>query len=160
MKDLDENILEDNFVKPEQFYQALNTLKEKMPMILEDFRNDFVNFNLNPENSEYESAFQNDKDALSKVNDDTVQLVKNIEKNTIKLNHVLFELNKLIQRAKKENKELKARLGIVNNEISATDELISNYKEMYNYGYLRNFGLLLCIIGAGVIISKTDPSSH
>jgi hypothetical protein len=36
--------------------------------------------------------------------------------------------------------------------------MIDNYKEMYNNGYLRNWGLLLSIILAGFAISKVYSS--
>jgi flagellar hook-associated protein FlgK len=157
MSEINENILHENFINAEQFYRELRELENIMPSLLNDFRRDFVNFNLNPENNEYQQAFQNDKNMLNAINNDTEQLVKNIEKSTEYINESLFELNMLIQEAKQLNRQLKKELGIVNNEVSASDELISDYKEMYNYGYLRNWGLALCIIIAGMIITKAYP---
>jgi SMC interacting uncharacterized protein involved in chromosome segregation len=160
MSEFNPDILEDNFIKPEQFYQDLNSLKSSMPTFLNNFKSDFINFNLNPQNEEYQNAFENDKNMLNNINNDTVELFKTVGKNTINLNDALFELNTLIKEAKIENKELKAKLGLLNNEMSASDELISDYKEMYNYGYLRNCGLVLCIIIGGIVISKVYPNNY
>jgi len=160
MSDLNQNIFEENFVNPDQFYQDLNALENSMPNFLNNLRSDFINFNLNPQNEEYQNAFQNDKNMLNTINNDTVELFKAVGESTMILNQALFELNNLIKEAKQENRELKSKLGILNNEMSASDELISDYKEMYNYGYLRNCGLILCIIIGGMLISKVYPSNY
>jgi hypothetical protein len=154
MSEFNEDILENNFIKPEQFYQSLSALESKISAFLNDFKTDFVNFNLNPLNSEYEMAFQNDTNILHTINNDTVQLFQNVEKNNFRLSEILFQLNLLIQEAKTKHKELKTELGMMNNEIDASDELISNYKEMYNYGYLRNWALVICIFASGFTIAK------
>ena len=76
------------------------------------------------------------------------------------MNDRLEELYVLINEARIENKELKIKLGILDNENETSYELINNYKEMYNFGYLRNWGLALCIIIAGIAIMKVYPSTH
>jgi hypothetical protein len=65
MSEINENILNENFINAEQFYRELRELENIMPSLLNDFRRDFVNFNLNPENNEYQQAFQNDKNMLN-----------------------------------------------------------------------------------------------
>ena len=47
-----------------------------------------------------------------------------------------------------------SKLGIVEHKNNATTELISDYKQMYEYGYLRNWGLFFSIVLAGYTISK------
>jgi membrane carboxypeptidase/penicillin-binding protein PbpC len=131
-----------------------------MPHFLDDFKTNFVNYNLNPQNNEYEHSFQNDKNILNSINLNIIKLVTNVDKNTLRLNDRLEELYVLINEARIENKELKIKLGILDNENETSYELINNYKEMYNFGYLRNWGLALCIIIAGIAIMKVYPSTH
>ena len=63
-------------------------------------------------------------------------------------------LNGLIKIEKERNKELKKKLGIEENKNSAASELIMDYKNMYESGYLRNWALLLSIFLVGYTISK------
>ena len=63
-------------------------------------------------------------------------------------------LNKLIKKEKMKNSKLKRQLGIVENKYNGSDELISNYKEMYNLDYLNNFALIVGILVLGAMLSK------
>jgi hypothetical protein len=60
----------------------------------------------------------------------------------------------LIKEERKTNRRLRAKLGIVEPKINASSELISDYMEMYDSGYLRNWGLFLSILAVIAIISK------
>jgi len=71
-----------------------------------------------------------------------------------KMNSQLVDLNALIKKEKERNTTLKVKLGIVENKNNASNEMISNYKQHYNYGYLRNWGLFLSIIVAVFAIAK------
>jgi galactitol-specific phosphotransferase system IIB component len=144
----------DNFEKPIQFKQKLETLKSQLPPILDDFKKYYVFFNKNPGYPEYEQMFQNMKSNLNKINSDLFTLSNDIQSNTEKINQKLFALDILIRREKEKNKELKVKLGIVENKNAASSELISNYKEMYESGYLRNWALFLSIVIAGFTIAK------
>ena len=55
---------------------------------------------------------------------------------------------------KMKNSKLKRQLGIVENKYNGSDELISNYKEMYNLDYLNNFALIVGILVLGAMLSK------
>ena len=78
--------------------------------------------------------------------------------NFFPLNKKLFTLDILIRREKERNKELKRKLGIVEHKNNASSEMISNYKEMYDSGYLRNWGLLLSIF-VGIFTIKNVYSN-
>jgi hypothetical protein len=155
-----EDILNESFPEPTVFLEQLNIFKSQMPAFLEDFKQDFINFNLNPQNNEYEQAFQNDKNQLISMNKNIINLGMNVEKTTDEINKILLGLNILIEEAKKKNIELKHKLGIIDNESYTSGELIGDYKEIYNYRYLRNCGLVLCIIGAGLTIAKVYSNTH
>jgi hypothetical protein len=61
----------------------------------------------------------------------------------------------MIQNEKKINRELKVKLGIVEHKNNAASEVIYDYKQIYESGYLRNWGLFLSIVVVGLTISKT-----
>ena len=160
MSELNEDIIKNDFPKPESFYNELDTFKNQMPAFLADFTTNFVNYNLNPQNNEYENAFRHDKNILNSINSNIIKLVTNIEKKTLGLNHRLEELYVLINEAKIENRELKIKLGILDNENETSYELINDYKELYRLSYLRNWGLAICIVIACFSIMKVYPSTH
>jgi hypothetical protein len=152
-----ENII-DKLPKPEQFINNLDTLKQKIGPILEDFKKYYVFYNKNPEYPEYQSMFDTVKSQITKVCSDLFVLENNVLTNTDQINKALIELNLLIKEEKKRNRELKRKLGIAETENNAAMEMIDNYKEMYDSGYLRNWGLGISILFAITVISKVYKS--
>jgi hypothetical protein len=148
----------DNLPNPEQFTDNLNALQEKIGPILEDFQKYYVFYNKNPEYPDYQSMFDKVKGQITQVCSDLFTLENNVDTNINKINKSLAALNVLIKKEKKKNRELKRKLGIAETENNAASELIDNYKEMYEEGYLRNWGLGISILFAGLIISKVYKS--
>jgi hypothetical protein len=152
-----ENII-DKLPKPEQFINNLDTLKQKIGPILEDFKKYYVFYNKNPEYPEYQSMFETVKSQMTQVCSDLFVLENNVLKNTDQINKALVELNLSIKEEKKRNRELKRKLGIAETENNAAMEMIDNYKEMYDSGYLKNWGLGISILFAITVISKVYKS--
>ena len=98
--------------------------------------------------------FENIKSNLTKINSDLFTLSNSIESDTDDLNKKLIALDILIRRAKERNRELKRRLGILEDKNNTSTEMISNYQELYDKGYLQNWGLLLSIIVSIFTIKK------
>jgi len=151
---LQENVLQQKQEEPIIFRERLETLKSQLPSILNDFKKYYVFFNKNPEYPEYRQMFQNIKGNLTKINNDLFVLSNDIQINTQEINKKLLKLNTLIYEEKKQNRELKVKLNIVENTNNASTELINDYNEMYNTDYLHNWGLFLSIIIAGITIKK------
>jgi hypothetical protein len=152
-----ENII-DKLPKPEQFINNLDTLKQKIGPILEDFKKYYVFYNKNPEYPEYQSMFETVKSQMTQVCSDLFVLENTVLTNTDQINKALIELNLLIREERKRNRELKRKLGIAETENNAAMEMIDNYKEMYDSGYLRNWGLGISILFAITVISKVYKS--
>jgi hypothetical protein len=144
----------DNLPNPEQFTNNLHTLQEIIGPILDDFQKYYVFYNKNPEYPDYQSMFDKVKGQIIKLCSDLFTLENNVDASIDKINKALVELNLLIREEKKTNRNLKKKLGITESENNAASELISNYEEMYDSGYLRNWGLGISILFAGAIISK------
>jgi hypothetical protein len=151
--ELEENMM-DELPKPEIFLSQINTLKEKLPAILDDFKKYYIFYNKNPEYSEYQQMFESIKGNLQSINSELFMTTNNIEKGTEYMNSKFQILNKLIKKEKIKNSKLKRQLGIVEKKYNGSDELISNYKEMYNLDYLNNFALIMGILTLGVLLSK------
>ena len=151
--DLQENMM-DELPKPQFFLSQINTLKEKLPAILDDFKKYYIFYNKNPEYNEYQQMFESIKGNLQGINSELFMTTNNIEKGTEDINSKLQIINKLITKEKIKNSKLKRQLGIVEKKYNGSDELISDYKEMYNLDYLNNFALIVGILVLGAMLSK------
>ena len=151
--ELQQDNLTDDLTKPQVFLSQINTLKEKLPSILDDFKKYYVFYNKNPEYDEYQQMFENIKSNLQSINSDLFMTSNNIEKDTENINDRLQKLNALITKEKIKNRQLKRRLGIVEKEYNGSDELISDYKEIYNLDYLTNFALFYGVVLLGLVIA-------
>ena len=148
-----------NIEEPIQFTTQLETLQSQLPAILSDFKKYYVFFNKNPEYPEYEQMFNNIKSNLNQINSDLFTLSNNVGVNTEEINDKLFILDALIREEKIKNRDLKVKLGVVEHKNSASIELISDYKQIYESGYLRNWALFISILIVGTAISKIYKSS-
>ena len=157
LMDLQENMMDD-LPKPQVFLSQINTLKEKLPAILDDFKKYYIFYNKNPEYNEYQQIFETIKGNLQNINSELFMTTNNIEKGTEGINSKLQIINKLIAKEKIKNRKLKRQLGIVEKKYNGSDELISDYKEMYNLDYLNNFALFMGILTLGIILSKKFQS--
>jgi hypothetical protein len=145
-----------NFTQPASFLAKLKPFHEKLPSILEDFVKYYVFYNRNPEVNEYQQIFNNIKGNLQSLNSGLFMETNNIEKMTEIINEKLLELDKLIMKEKKMNRELKRRLGIVENTYNGSDEMINNFKDMYELQYLTNFATFAGIIVLGTLLFKPN----
>lgn len=149
-----ENDFTSNLIKPDIFLSQINSLVEKLPFILDDFIKYYIFYNTNPEVDEYQQMFENIKGNLQKLNSELSTKSNNIDQSTTDINQKLLKINILIQKEKQKNKILKRKLGIIENQYDGSDELISNYKEMYNLHYLKNFALFIGIVVSCILLAK------
>ena len=80
--ELEQDNLIDDLTKPQVFLSQINTLKEKLPSVLDDFKKYYVFYNKNPEYSEYQQMFENIKGNLQNINSELFMISNNIEKDT------------------------------------------------------------------------------
>ena len=97
--------------------------------------------------------FENIKSNLQSINSELFMTSNNIEKDTENINDRLQKINILIRKEKMKNQQLKKKLGIVEKKYNGSDELISDYKEIYNLDYLNNFALFFGVILLGATMA-------
>ena len=151
--ELQQDNLIDDLTKPQVFLSKINTLKEKLPSILDDFKKYYVFYNKNPEYSEYQQMFENIKGNLQNINSELFMTSNNIDKDIENINDRLQKINALIAKEKIKNQQLKKKLGIVEKKYNGSDELISDYKEIYNLDYLTNFALFYGVVLLGIVLA-------
>lgn len=134
------------YINPNQFISTLEPLQQQFPLLLQNFIQYYVYFYKDPESQEYEQMFNTNEGNINSSISQMFSLFNDVEHNTNIINDRLLELNKLIEREKKLNKKLKKKLGMLENTANASEELIDNYKDMYESEYLRIWGICLSII--------------
>jgi len=151
-----------NNTKSKQFTEKLQTLQSQLPSILEDFKKYYVFYNKNPEYPEYQQLFQNIKGNLNSVNAELFTLSNDVQSNTDKLNDNFSNIDTLIKTAKEKNTRLKKALGIVEHKNNTASEMITDYKKMYDNGYLRNWALFfsILVLGAGIAKVYKKPATN
>ena len=148
------NVLNVDFQQPKNFIEKVITLQQQMPHILDDFKKYFVLYNKDPNYPEYQNMFENVKSNLTTLSSSLFMVSNEVDSNTDKISDVFNRLDILIKKEKRANIMLKRKLGIVEQKANSTDEMIDNYSEIYDIGYLRNWGLFISIFVAGLCISK------
>ena len=148
--------------KTPQYTNRLETLKSQTPAILSDYKTYYVLYNGNTANTEYKRLFDNINGNLVTLESRFATLSNDVQKDINEINKQLVSLNTLIENEKTTYKNINLKLGIAEHKNNASTELISDYKQMYEYGYLRNWGLFFSIVFACYAISKvskTNPST-
>jgi hypothetical protein len=141
------------FDNPNMFISKIHTFRQQLPSILDDFIKYYIFYNKNPDYPEYSQMFENIKSNLNTVNSNLFILSNTIDVNTANVTKKMFELNALIKKEKKANRELKRKLGVIEQQIDSTDEMIFDYSQIYDEEYLRNWALFLSILASGLAIS-------
>lgn len=148
----------DNFTKTIQYKEKINELDSGVNLLLDEFKKLYVIKNMYPNDEEYQNLYENIINNLESVLSNLFSISNEVQVNIDKLNKKLFEFDNLIRSEREKNKELKIKLGIVENKSNATFEMISDYKDIYAKRYLRNWSLLLssiiCIVAIGTIYKK------
>jgi hypothetical protein len=146
--------------KSAQYTTNLETLKAQLPAMLVDLQKYYVLYYQNATNDVNRQMLESIRGNITKLSNDLFTLSNTLQIDVNKINQQIIELNDLIIEEKERNKILKLKLGIVEDKNNASNEMISNYKQHYDYGYLRNWGIFLSIIVAGVTISKVFKNSQ
>jgi len=144
----------DNLPPASQFNESLETLQQQLPSILADFQKAFILYNSTPGSQEYEQNYQTSKTHLNNINSQLFALSNNVQSNLDQINSKLFAVDVLIKEEREKNKKLKRELGIVEHKKNAAFEMITDYKEIYQSKYLRNWALFFSILFSIGIIAK------
>lgn len=141
-----------------EYIEQLKKLDGGINIILEGFKRVYIVSKMNPTNEEYNQQFQNIANSLASILSQLFTISNSVQVNIDNINKNLVELNNLIKQERQTNRELKQKLGIIENNGNASTEMINDYTDIYNMNYLRNWSLLLssifCMISIGIIYKK------
>lgn len=129
-------------------------LKKSFLLALKDFKENYINYNLNNDVDEYKSILITSKSQLQEINSQLYDLTEQIKKKIL-FNHSKNqnELNLL-----SESKELydmtTDELQNIKDKNRASNLLVDDYKEMYDKQFYKNFQLILGIVLLSFITYK------
>ena len=120
-------------------------LKKSFLLALKDFKQNYINYNLNNDIDEYKNIFYTSKYQLQEINSNLYDLTEQIKKKIL-LNH---SNNQNELKSLSESKELYNisidELENVKDKSRASNILNDDYEEMYNKQFYENFQLVLGI---------------
>lgn len=147
-----------NLNMEKQYQEKLVNLNAGTNVLLDEFKKLYVITKMNPGDQEYQQKYQNTLNSLAEVLSKLFIISNDIQVDRDKINKELFELDGLIRIERDRNTVLKEKLKKIGNTYSASYEMISDYKNMYNYNYLRNWSLivssLLCLGTIGIVFKQ------
>ena len=137
-----------------KYKEKIKTIEQQLPALLNDFKKYFVLYNKYPESTEYKNFFENIKNNLNKLNAGLFILSNDIQRKIESDNEKIEKINKLMYKMKKENIDLKKKIGIIESKKNTSNELIDNYTTIYDNEYLRNWALSISILFSIYLIYK------
>lgn len=147
------DILE-NLLQPDSFLSKINTLQEKLPPIIDDFKKYYILHNKNPLYQDYTIYFENIKANMNSINSEVVSIDTEVNNNIDIINEKLSTINESIQKEKEINIKLKEAKEKIKNKKQGSSILIDDYKSIYNRQYLNNFSILAGIIVGGYLLKN------
>jgi len=144
--------------RPEEYINKIHELNGAINLLLDQFKEVFVMSRMYPSNEEIQQRFQNMTDSIEEIQSKTFSLSNNVQADLNKINEVLIRLDLLIKHEKDKNNELKEKLGIIESSNNSASEMITDYKQIYNIKYLRNWGIvlstLLCLVTISIVFKR------
>lgn len=147
-----------DFMNPEQFNEKLNELNGTVNLILDEFKKVYVISKMNPTNEEYQQQYANIVSGLNQIQSNLFSKSNDVQVNINNISKAMLALDFQIKQEREKNKELKRKLGIIENKTNASSEMINNYTQIYDERYLRNWALglstIICMITIGSLYKK------
>jgi hypothetical protein len=148
-----------SYLKDETKYLSeIETIQDKLPSVLDDFKKYYVFYNKNPTYTEYQTILENLKSDLNSMNSELFKISNNVEQNIKSISKNFNELNKLIQKEKATNHRLMSMYKGVKQSFSGSKLMIDEYKQIYNEKFMNNCFILIGIIVNGIVLAKIFAS--
>lgn len=128
------------------YKNTIEQLNNQLDPILEQFKNDYVNFHMNPENNEYEQIFQTSNYNIQNLNTTFFSINNAIREKNQNLDKNMMQINEMIQQAKNENNYLNKKYDRSGSKQKNSIGMVNEYNQIYNRDYSYNVHLFLGII--------------
>jgi predicted nucleic acid-binding Zn-ribbon protein len=152
-------------MNPENIPSELQNIKEKiidmnkqMPYLIDEYKTNFVFSQMTPDDHEYQIKLNNSKNDIQNINSNIFSLSNQVDTTAQKFEDNLEDINFKIDELKNKNIALKDKISNLNEQYNGSDEMIDEYKYLYNYYFLRNILFFLGSIGSLVAMNNIFKS--
>lgn len=156
--ELNNENIELNIKKPTDYVNRLDELNGGVNILLDEFKKIYIIARMHPNNEDIQQRYQTMISNLNQLQSKLFSTSNDVQVNIDDMNKKMIELDLLIRRERKINKELKIKLGIVEQKNNSASEMIDDYMEIYDMKYLRNWGLFLstiiCLFAISTVYKK------
>jgi len=156
--ELENENIELNLKNPEEYINKLDELNGGTSLLLDEFKKIYIIAKMHPNNEDIQERYQDMITNINQLQAKLFSVSNDVQVNINDINQKMLELDVLIRREREKNKELRKKLGMVEHKNNSASEMISDYKEMYDIKYLRNWALFLstfiCIFAIGSVYKK------
>ena len=151
--------MESKFKNPEEYINKLDELNGGMTVLLDELKKLYIITLTEPDNKEVRAKYQATISNINLTQSKILSLSNDLQNNMDDINKEVSRLDRLIKIEKDRNKKLKTKLGMIDNKNNSSLEMISDYKEIYNIQYLRNWalflGTIICIYTISTVYKKS-----
>jgi hypothetical protein len=145
-----------SFIDPLVYRNRVNTLKSQLTGILDSYVENYVRYNqdtsINANKNFYDTSVSN----LNTLNTDLLHVKNEVDVGIADINTLLTDYDSDIETEKTTNIDLKNKLGIVQNEHSGSNEMVHDFKNMYNLQYLNNFAIFGGLLAVLSLLFKSN----
>jgi hypothetical protein len=126
--------------------KEIDELQQRFSLILENYVDDYVSYLKNSSNTEYLNNINHIKSVISNIDSQSFLLKNKMESEMQKIENKTSEFNIEIDALKKENKALKDRVKILDENVLTADGLFDNEIDLYKKQIVTIIVLLIGII--------------
>jgi len=145
---------------PTDLQNKINTLQQKLPPILDDFKKYYVFFNKNPTYNEYQSIYTNLTNNINSIFNELSSIANDVITNSQNLGDDLLKINALIENEKNKFNKLKSIESSIKNQYNGSQKMIDEYKQIYNEKYIKNVLIFIGILISGTALVKVFSNKN
>tara|TARA_B100000524_G_scaffold347695_1_gene250223 strand:- start:1251 stop:1703 length:453 start_codon:yes stop_codon:yes gene_type:complete len=146
--------MSNNSVSSKTYREKLSEYDTRFYLILEDFKNFYVQSKLNSDSSDAENAFYREKTMITDNQKNLFLLNNDVEKEIKNINLELKQLEKSLTKEKKNNKELSFQEESLESLSKASIQMLKDKNVSYNQRLITIFNLIIGTLASGFIIYK------
>ncbi len=138
----------------EETKNEIEIINNQIPIVLKNYKKYFIFFHKNPEVVEYQQFYTQYKSQLEQLNTQLGQIHKSIDEKIVKLNKLVGIANIELKDKKTEFAELIKNFEHYKQTLDGAEQMIDDFKTLYNKEYYKNVQLIVGIVITIILITK------
>ncbi len=146
-------------IDPPKLVEKIDELNKKYKLLLEDFKQSYLNYKEHPDSDEYKSLFDTKKSQLQSTHDECTRITSTTQ-DAIKNYNISVE-NRIseVSDTKDEYDDLMSKLKNGKDITRTSNVLVDDYSSNYNKIYFKNLLLIFGVISIIILSMKYSTDS-